>query len=353
MSKIHLVYPCGSSISTPDAIGRNVASRLIKNHEIMVYDWSSTSVIKPGIDDIIIGHAHPNPFTIFRRSIQRSGWKKRILMQPFTTYTPHVAYLWNVINRVDQFAAITGKYWIDQIRTSSFSAWQDKIFQLELAVDRNDFPLVKLKFNDVDKRRFLYIGNSDSCKNLKYLRQIANEVGIEKFSAIGSKVSGFRNYGRLDFQSDFSKKIIAEHDFLIMTSIADANPTVVLEAMAWGLIPIITPQCGYTESDGPILIPQNDVQKCSILLKDLIKKSSCDLLAMQSANIKMLDGLFNWESFFERLVEVINMPRVSQMKNITRPLRSVMEEIVSDKSFLRLKNFKNFVKVIVKATHAN
>ena len=35
-----------------------------------------------------------------------------------------------------------------------------------------------------------------------------------------------------------SLKIISEYDFLIHTSNFDANPSTVLEAMSWGLIPI-------------------------------------------------------------------------------------------------------------------
>ena len=35
-----------------------------------------------------------------------------------------------------------------------------------------------------------------------------------------------------------------------MTGKSDPNPTVILEAMAWGLIPIATKGSGYTEDDG-------------------------------------------------------------------------------------------------------
>ena len=81
----------------------------------------------------------------------------------------------------------------------------------------------------------------------------------DKFATIGNKSIGkIKHYGWLNLQKK-NLSVIKKYDFLIQTSNYDANPSTVLESMSWGLIPVITPQCGYKKEKSIINIPLNKV----------------------------------------------------------------------------------------------
>jgi glycosyltransferase involved in cell wall biosynthesis len=270
-------------------------------------------------------------------------WSQVVLLQPFTTYSPHVAYLENVVSHVDKFAAITGKYWSKQLEISPYVRWKSRFFPVELAVDTKDFPHLKSTFNTKGRRKFLYIGNSDPCKNLQYLELIAKRVGVASFGTIGAQVPDIKCHGRLDFSLAPSKEIVAAYDFLIMTSFADANPTVVLEAMAWGLLPICTPQCGYTEADGVIPIPSNDAEKAASMLKTLNYTDNQFLLNSQMRNQDLIRRVFSWEQFCGRIQEIVELP-VSRENSIVPDRSQILTEIFSNRFFLRPANLMEYIR---------
>ena len=62
-------------------------------------------------------------------------------------------------------------------------------------------------------------------------------------------------------------RLISKYDFLIHTSSYDANPSTVLEGISWGLIPVMTRQCGYENFSNHMYIPLNEIQKTIKKLK--------------------------------------------------------------------------------------
>ena len=62
------------------------------------------------------------------------------------------------------------------------------------------------------------------------------------------------------FKIEKSRNLLSRFDFLIQTSNYDANPSTVLESMSWGLIPVITKQCGYTDLEKVVYIPLNNLK---------------------------------------------------------------------------------------------
>ena len=343
MTTIHIVYPHGDRISTPDSIGRNLGAWFSRTHEVMLHDWFRWKPVRPRPGDILIGHAHPNPFTTFRLSMRDLRWSQVILLQPFTTYSPHMAYLEHVVPHVDKFAAITGKYWSKQLKISHYARWTSRFFPVELAVDAKDFPNLKTTFNPKGRRRFLYIGNSDPCKNLQYLALIAKRVGLESFGTIGAHIPEIECHGTLNFSLAMSKEIVATYDFLLLTSSADANPTVVLEAMAWGLLPICTPECGYTEADGVITIPSCDSEKAASTLENLNNAENQSLLDLQIKNQDLIRRVFSWEQFCGRIQEIVELP-LSRESSIVPDRSQILTEIFSNRFFLRPSNLIAYTK---------
>ena len=317
MTTIHLVYPHGSRISCPDAIGRNLAERLRARYNVLLYDWDETCAIIPGPDDILLGHPHPAPWTCFRRSMAQSGWRKIIAMSPYSHGDPtYVAFFDSIIARVDLFLAITGRYWYTSVGESIFSHWRLKMIHLDLAVNRNDFPILKTSFNPSGERRFVYIGNSGLFKNVAYLTAIAKALPEMTFAWIGSRIGsgsttipGLLPYGFQDFQRDDARAIVAGYDFMLTVSRADANPTTILEAMAWGLIPVCTPQSGYIGYPGIINIPLDNLQAVTKRLCMLQEMSEATLLRIQQENWNLIEQYFTWDRFAQQVIDAIEAPK--------------------------------------------
>jgi len=313
MTTIHLVYPHSSRISCPDAIGRNLAERLRVHYNVRLYDWDETCAIVPGSDDILLGHPHPAPWTCFRRSMSQSGWRKIIAMSPYChgDLQPS-AFLDAIISRVDLFLAITGRYWYTSVGESSFSHWRPKMIHLDLAVDRNDFPVLKTSFNPLGERRFVYIGHSGWYKNVAYLTAIAKALPEMTFAWIGSSsatIPSLISHGFQDFQRDEARAVVASYDFMLTVGRSDPNPTTILEAMAWGLIPVCTPQSGYIGYPGIINVPLDNLQAVTKRLRMLQKMSEATLWRLQQENWNLIEQYFTWDRFAQQVIDAIEAPK--------------------------------------------
>ena len=56
IKRVHLIYPVGNKISTPDAIGRNLKLSLENVYEVITYNYDEYHTINPGKADVLIGH---------------------------------------------------------------------------------------------------------------------------------------------------------------------------------------------------------------------------------------------------------------------------------------------------------
>lgn len=308
MTTVHLIYPHGRSISCPDAIGRNLGHVLGQWFNVCQYDWMDTRVLQPAPGDVLLGHPHNAPWTIFRRSVRRYGWHRRLLLAPFNCELKQVAFMDSVVRRCDLYLAITGNYWFDQAQSSDVSHWLPKMRHVDLAVDRQDFPQIKADFNEQGRRRFLYIGNDNWAKNVAYLEALAEALPEYDFGWVGDcakQQSQLTCLGWLDFGDAQSQRLVAGFDFLITVGSADANPATILEAMAWGLIPICTPQSGYQNMEGIINVPLNDLPGAVQVLRRLQEVPRQDLVKLAAGNRRRLDMHFNWQRFGEQVRKAI------------------------------------------------
>jgi len=305
MKTVHLVYPHGPRIATPDAIGRHLGHRLEAHYRVRYYDWDEPTAIRPAPGDILLGHVHPFPLTCFRRSLDQTGWHKILILQPYNHGDDfQVAFLDEVIDRADRFLAITGNYWFRRVADSSFAHWLPKMIHLDLAVDREEFPPIKTAFNPPGQRKFLYIGHNLYCKNPEYLVAIARHMPETHFGWMGSgtrSLPGFVPLGPQDFSTPAALMLLSEYDFLITVGFADANPTTILEAMAWGLIPVCTPQSGYEDYPGIVNVPLDDVPAVVAVLRRLQSATEAELFRFQAQNWDALTQHFNWDRFADQV----------------------------------------------------
>ena len=149
----HIIYPFDLKKKiNPWSIGNNLYYVLKNNYKIKIYNWTSIKKITPQKNDILIGHPHSNPFTIFRRSLKSELWSKKIIIQPFNGDLGQMSHLYDIINECDNFIAISGSYWIKYINKTILKIWKKKISQIDIGLYSSEYPKIKKKFNKPGKR---------------------------------------------------------------------------------------------------------------------------------------------------------------------------------------------------------
>ena len=94
----HIIYPFDLKKKiNPWSIGNNLYQALNKDYKIKTYTWTSLKKIYPNKNDLLIGHCHSNPYTIFRRSVSNNNWYKKILVQPFNGDVKQMSHLYDIM----------------------------------------------------------------------------------------------------------------------------------------------------------------------------------------------------------------------------------------------------------------
>jgi len=312
--------------------------------------------IRPGPDDVLIGHPYPVPWTCFRRSLRVPGWKRILMLLPYHHGdTAQAAFLDTIIPHADLYLAITGNYWFSSAQSSIFSHWLPKMVHMDLAVDRADFPPVKREFNPPGRRRFVYIGSRSPGKNVGYLSEIARRLPGVDFHWIGmgrGGIAGLKPLGYCDFGTDESQRLVASYDFMITVGKADANPTTILEAMAWGLIPVCTKQSGYAGYEGILNVPLGDPDGAVSVLQTLQEVPDEELKRLQAVNWQALDTHFNWDRFVRQIVEAIESESSPPLgpESWQRRMRIQAAVLQSPHFLLRPRNLKRYLQAIYRGT---
>jgi glycosyltransferase involved in cell wall biosynthesis len=213
-----------------------------------------------------------------------------------------------VIRDCDLYLAITGPYWFGSVAASPCSHWRPKMIHLDLAVDRSEFPALTREFRPAGERTFAYIGGTAWPKNTPYLTELARRMPGVRFAWIGAgerEIDGLEPLGPADFSTAEGRAMVAQFDFLVTLGKADANPTTILEAMAWGLLPVCTHQSGYVGIPSITNVPLDDPDEAAAVLARLNTLPEERLLAMQAENWRLLDEHYNWERFADQVIAAI------------------------------------------------
>lgn len=346
---VHLVYPISEAIRAPDIIGATVKKALQeRNFIVKCYQPIEIGIIKPETGDILLGHWHPNPFTIFRKSLRQSGFSKKILMAPFCPDKSgaHHGFGEKAIQQVHTFLAITGNAWMNFLPHSPFSHWAPKVKHLDLAVDRKKFPIIKQEFSSKRERRILYIGSDLIFKNVGYLSKIAEALPDIKFAWIGNgkPIQGVKHLGPMDFATAEAKQVLQDYDFTITVGYADANPTTILESMAWGLIPLCTRESGYEGYQGIVNLPLNDLGAVVNIINELQELPEEKLKLMQKQNLELLDNHFNWERFSKQVLEEVAIENEESISIVPEYRKMKEMERKSPYYWLRWQNLWSVTK---------
>jgi hypothetical protein len=302
MPTVHFVYPRDPARhASPFCIGNEVGDRLQRDFDVRFYGWRDTLTITPQPGDMLLGHPHWRKDSIFERSVRQPGWARRILMAPYVDDLRQVAFYDRHMDLCDLFLAITGNYWFARVDQCTGRRWAPKMRHMDLAVNRAHFPFVKTRFNPPGQRKFLYIGHTAHNKNVGYLSQLQRQCADADISWMGKgrkKIPGVVPLGLRNFADPAVLQEVAGYDFMITVGAMDANPTTIMEAMGWGLVPVVTRQSGYENSPGIVNLPLADVAGSQQVFHHLQTCPNDELLDLQRRGQARLDSHFHWDRFY-------------------------------------------------------
>ncbi|MHC4619685.1 MAG: glycosyltransferase family protein [Planctomycetota bacterium] len=235
---IHLVYPYAAPPdrhhAAPWTIGRELGRGLRRlGYQVQQYDWECRDAIYPGSpEDVLIGHPHPEPGRTFRQSAAVGFRHNRtIAMAPWNGTTEYTHRIDMCRKHVDHILAICGPYWARRLPWSNATA-------LNMAIDSEVFPLVPRKIRPPGHRRVLFIGCTLPVKAPEIIADLARRYPHLVGHAGYGSIPGATEHGWQDWASPAGRDVLSGYDFIIAPSSNDANPTTVLEAMCWGLVPM-------------------------------------------------------------------------------------------------------------------
>ena len=302
---VHFVYPYDpEKIAAPWTIGNNLTWKMQKaGLEVKNYNWDSFDDITPLPGDILLGHPHPEMNRVFNRNFHKN-FKKVISLCPWNGLPEWEAQLAPIVPECDAAFFICADYW--QQRTPSWFSGKC----LDMAISQKIFKQKKFKFNAPGRRQFLFLSCTVENKNPGMLTEIKKRFPAFACAHFGfGHVEGIENFGHFDpviglpsfeaFQAH-----LPYYDFVVMTSKNDANPTVILEAMAYGLIPICTPQCGWGEEDA-LHIPLDDIDEATSIIYDLSLRTKDHELNYRQNHYLQRKKLYTWDRFCTPIIEEI------------------------------------------------
>ena len=282
-----------------------------KGLDVRYYDYTDKGPVDVGPDDVVLGHPSAEPGTIVRRWFDDSvRCRAKCTIHPLHHAIPEINLPFDPLARkADAIFSITGPYWYDTLEQSAFAHWKPKIVRVDMAVDPADFPLLKKKFNPPGKRGLLYIGRESVEKGPHVLLETVRRLPANPFLYLGwmQPESAFRSLPNLvggqpvDLTPENSAQVVAAADIFINTSVSDANPTTLLEAAAWGLIPCCTRQSGYYGDE------RSDDLFTELFLDDIVENvrrinalnwaEESVLLERARRGRKVIEKKYNWERF--------------------------------------------------------
>ena len=287
---------------SPISITRHVYEELRSRFDTLLYDYQERGVIRGGRNDILIGHPDPtDPRSIWNQSCERGEFAARIALFPIHHGLPDMnAPVDTYVRKVDAILGITGPYWYDTWQNSAFAHWKPKITPVDMAIDVGQFPRIKKRFNRPGRRKFLFIGNSKPYKGVHLLSILFGLAKNHTCVWLGGP-GGLSNLdsrrGFVAFTPKYMAQVADECDFFITMGVSDANPTTILESMAWGFPVCCTPQSGYYNMPEIEGLSTTDMQHNLSVLERLQQAPECELLQKADAARKLVERDYTWRRF--------------------------------------------------------
>ncbi len=294
----------------PLSITHHVLGALRGLDQVRFYDWKERVVIKNQRDDVLLGHPFPDDQTrTFNRACLEGHFAARFCLNPMHYGMPQYCQaLAPSLDACDHILGIMGAYWFDTWKDGPFARWTPKITHLDMAIETARFPRVKRTFNPPGRRKFLYIGNGERNKGTYLLSDL---FGLTQGKHRCLWIGADRTLPNLDhrpwqrLQGVTMERLAAECDVFLTLAISDANPTTILESMAWGFPVACTPQSGYYRMSELKELSTTDMTH-NLAMLDYFQSAREDELRDQADRARALvETRFTFEPYTRTVVDTI------------------------------------------------
>lgn len=321
LARVHLVYPADNPATTPGAIGWHLREALEKaGHNVVLHDWEATYRIPVNKHEVLLGHPHPSPRTVFRRSVRQTGWARALTLFPFSGDIFQYAFAYDAMSRSDQVAGIMGPEWFRYIAMDPLLRnVRSKIVPVDLAIEPAYFPLLSNRQEEPSRRGVVYIGHTGRYKAPEYLSAIREYLPETRFAWLGpgsQELPGFERLGYKAIASQEARELLADYHVLLSVGHADANPTTVLEALCLGLVPLTTPGSGWSQEQGVVHVPAGDPRGAASIIEAVLSREPSAFSETVHRNRVNVMRDFSWSRFTETVLPMIESPR--SLKNSFR-----------------------------------
>jgi glycosyltransferase involved in cell wall biosynthesis len=165
-----------------------------------------------------------------------------------------------------------------------------------------------------NRNRFLFVGRDEHRKGLSILMRALAFVEGAKLSVAGHSGQGYESATNVVFFGevrDRSKlnELYAQADFLVVPSLAEGMPTVILEAFSFGL-PVIASDVGavnvmVTEGETGFLVPRGKIYELVDAIKSAMNLPPARYEQMRSACLAQASGAFSPERVRSMLLAIV------------------------------------------------
>lgn len=242
--------------------------------------------------------------------------------------------------------ALCGEQWMKKTYEKEPGSFvheiKDKLVHVNMGCAAENFGrIVKKKFNAIGERNLLHIshlqhykGFDITCKSLEGVKtnlyvagqNLGEAKGLVTYP-IGDDNFTFYSLGLIDNKDPgFNEFVINHCDFYIHTARMDAQATTILENCARGLIPLVTPESGFSS---PYAIYLADDPKANKeIIEQALNLPESDLLERSFGVRQQIEQEHNWEVIFNKIWDEIMKDINNRSEGSTKLNLSIPSEIV-------------------------
>ncbi len=230
----------------------------------------------------------------------------------------NMPWLESQLTQSKKIFALCGKIWIERTFIKNDNSIQfavkDKLVHCNMGVASQNFSAYKKSFNNIGDRQILHISHLGSykgfditCKsliNIEAILHVATSAIQAPVGMVHTDVEGekffFNFLGNINNNDPETNAWIIENcDFYIHTATMDAQATTILENCARGLIPLITPESGFS-SPHAIYLTHDPVENHKII-EWALNLSEDELLSRSKLLREQVFRDHNWEHIFDKI----------------------------------------------------
>lgn len=307
-------------VRAPHSISFNILKALKLKDEVRFYDLYEKTICNAKSGDIILGVPiqvfdgkewnNEEIFRVMARTLEAYKDREDIIKIIILPYNSDPRYNLSTNGIIERFGKnliiVSGKYWTDTWNQSPIKEYVKNLLRVNMGIDSEQYPVVKTKFNEKGKRKFLYIGHTGFYKNTSQLEAIAKAIpNFEGGHIGGGNIAGWKKIADFaDLTPEFMTEIAKEYDIFINTSSADASPTTILEQMCFGFAVACTPQSSYDYDSLTMLDTKNTAFNVEALNKLQYTEGS-ELLERARKNREYAIKFHNWNDICSKIIDFV------------------------------------------------